>query len=387
MLNKIKSNVGIIILICVSVIMVAFFVFASPVADVPIYIKNVDDFKKIEDDMSARYIITGYLTFENWVPLGSEEEPFTGTLEARNPITIKSFDATSSNNVGLFAVNEGTITGVEVYNSFIDVTLSNNSNYGIYAGINRGSITKCTIWSGRQEIVAGDGCNIGIYAGKNYGTIDTCLTTIHTAISHEGSLVVGGLAGFSDDANYVYNTMNSTIEARDGSKVIGGGITGISSNSTFTNNLVGSSFRSYVSEDESLGGFIGRSENGNNVISNCYNRMNIQIYGEASNSYCSLGVGKIENNNFDKFENVVVSGFITSATSKNCISGVYYSDENVPELNVTNCYYTSDTIYGSKYEQGVFTTYAELSLDKLHWDETIWHIDSEGIECLIYYEI
>ena len=88
--------------------------------------------KAIANDLGGSYVLANDISLSGeWLPVGTEEEPFTGTLDGAGH-TIKGLSITSGeDNVGFFGFTEGaTISNVR----FTDAKVKGNKQVGILAG-------------------------------------------------------------------------------------------------------------------------------------------------------------------------------------------------------------------------------------------------------------
>ncbi len=377
-----KSNIGVVILCLVSFVMLLFSVISSNYANTPIYIDDINDFINIEKTgMDKYYIITGYLTFENWTPLGSEENPFTGKLESRKPITIKSFNNNGKDNIGIFSVNKGVILGMKVYNPAIEQTFSNVNSFGYFAGINYGKITSCNVHIGCSNLSFenSENVSVGIFAGINYGDIRKCITTNKVTINTDQSLNFGYMCGESSAGIIELCSAKgfSTINAKS---LNGGGICGVGSNTIFINNYVANTMNVTAGDSTNIGGFIGVINNKCDVI-NSYNGLIVNM----SNTPIELRIGSIGRDaGRESSTKNCVTNLNVASQSNNFIYGSFFTDEN--HLLVDNCYYITTTNSLKSYYQGSKISFCELNLQMLGWDSAIWSVSCSGIESVIVYE-
>ena len=382
-INFLKSNIGIVIVTSVAVIMSVFCVVASNFADVPINIETIEDFINIEKTgMDKHYVITGYLTFEDWKPIGDEDNPFTGTLEAKNPITIKSFANDSKGNVGLFAVNRGVILRIKVYSPSLKQDFNSVDSFGYFAGKNYGKITSCNVYMGSSEFNFDNSpkISVGMFCGINYGDVRKCVSTNQITVRSNGDIVFGGMCG-SSYGGMVELCSNKSPTIIYSSNVTCGGLAGVCNSTTFSNNSVTNRINLFSENSLLVGGFIGSVEGAQKTnVANCYNASSITI----NNSFNNLVIGSVARDieNSCIITNSVVNMSIQSS-SKNYSCGTFFPDDI---HSVNNCYYIFVPVADDSFFQGEKAIYCELSLSKLGWDSAIWEVACSGIECIISYE-
>ena len=382
-INLLKTNLGVVIVCSFAFAMSVFCVVVSNFADVPINIETIDDFINIEKTgMDKHYVITGYLTFEEWKPIGDEDNPFTGTLEAKNPITIKSFSKDSNNNVGLFAVNKGIILGIKVYSPSLKQEFDSVDSFGYFAGKNYGKITSCNVYMGSSEFTFTNtqDVKVGTFCGINYGDIRKCISTNQIVVYSSGNVVFGAMCGLSYGGVIELCSAKSPSVIHSNS-VLCGGLSGIGSSTSFLNNCVSNRMNLYVENSCVVGGFIGVVEGTEKLsISNCYNSASISI----NNSFHELVIGSVGR---DEGNNCVIINSVANMSvqspSKSYSCGTFFADDS---HSVKNSYFIFEPAADVTFIQGEKTTFCNLTLNKLGWDSAIWRITCSGIECIISYE-
>ncbi|MGN1264096.1 MAG: hypothetical protein ACI4TW_08655 [Prevotella sp.] len=124
--------------------------------------------------------------FRNWTPIGNSTNEYTGTFDGDNhSISGLYFNNESTEFVGLFGVNGGTIKNVGVIDSYFNASYYVGSVCGQNNG---GTITNCY----NTGIVSGE-YTIGGVCGENgsSGTIKCCYNTGTVS----GGYIIGGVCG------------------------------------------------------------------------------------------------------------------------------------------------------------------------------------------------
>jgi hypothetical protein len=153
------------------------------------HITTVADLRAVNDDPAGDYILDNDLTLTNWVPLCNpdlEIAPFTGTFDG----------------------NGKTITVL----SYASSMLNSNTYLGIFA-------------------VIGDGTSHYPPVSVSNLTVKPSLT-----ITTASAQYVGGLAGYTDMANYTNITIDGVLNATSSNSVANynvGGVTGFAASSSF----------------------------------------------------------------------------------------------------------------------------------------------------------
>lgn len=156
-----------------------------------------------------------------WEPIGSQANPFTGTLNG-NGFTISNLTIQQSqtNDAGLF--------GATATNAVITFVILKNVNINI-----------------------ADQDNVGAIVGYNEGTIENSLAEGTV----KGNNSVGGLIGYNNNGNITFLLSKVTVEGKENvGGVIGYNHGGTIENASATKNVQGTG--------NNVGGLIGKSENG-----------------------------------------------------------------------------------------------------------------------------
>ncbi|MDO7907646.1 ZmpA/ZmpB/ZmpC family metallo-endopeptidase-related protein [Paenibacillus sp. JX-17] len=120
---------------------------SQPPADHLIYINTPQDLDHVRSGLSGHYILnadlnlTGYHGDLNldWLPIGDEDHPFTGTLEGRGHSISGMTIVTLDNNAGLF----GSLHGASITNLKLDaVSVHGQQHVGALAGSAYSSLIK-----------------------------------------------------------------------------------------------------------------------------------------------------------------------------------------------------------------------------------------------------
>lgn len=132
-------------------------------------------------------------TIENWTPIGTQKNPFVGTLDGDgHTISNLNFNNTSESNVGLFGYSSATIKNIKLEN----FTITGKDTVGALVGTLIGTIDNI---EANNIIINGSENNIGGLVGTctSLSSISNC--TVNATI--QGTNNIGGICGY---ANY-YN--------------------------------------------------------------------------------------------------------------------------------------------------------------------------------------
>jgi hypothetical protein len=232
-------------------------------------ILSSQDLINIKDNLSGSYFMVNNIDLSGveWIPIGTDTAPFTGTLDGQGFTISNLIITTSQVYVGLFGYNEGTIKNLKLANVDIDVTggLSSNIYGGAFIGYNNSNsdLENLNTLSG-DMLIRKRGSNVG-YAGGLIGYQNTNRTISNSSnnINITADLLdrTGGLVGFGTILTFS-NSYNSGSVSGLGyvGGLLGIGIVTIS-NSYNIGSVIGSS--------DFVGGLVGFGSAA--VISNSYN--------------------------------------------------------------------------------------------------------------------
>jgi outer membrane protein assembly factor BamB len=207
----------------------------------PTEISTPQELQAIADDLSGDYVLVADIDLsgvENFEPLGTESEAFTGTFDGGGyTISGLTIDRAGAQYVGLFGAIGDDPFGV-VRNVTLDgVDVSGNAFVGGLAGVNGGNVSSVTV-SGSvvgTELVGG-------VVGGNGG----CIWDAESSCSVTGEETVGGLAG----ANDRFITDSVATGAVQGDVAVGGLVGSVGSSNT----------RGYISESSASGSVTGTTD-------------------------------------------------------------------------------------------------------------------------------
>ena len=410
---KIKNKLNFILSVACSFVAVCATAFALAMSYLHgkvIYINNQDDFLKIYDNLSARYIVnadTGINITVPWVPIGTEEKPFTGYIDFnhRNIILSKGYDTnyisnSSENgiiNLGLFGVNKGTIRNVvlqdpKLSSSYDWDKIENNVkiNYGSVCAINNGILSQNR--TNIKEIKFGNNfgeTNIGGICGINNGEISACSTLGHFSVTSNSFTNVGSVCAIMNKGarlNYCYKD-GYAFYTLDYPNSNAGYCVGLCKGGVFSN--IGLSYgldnnskdiiRLNSSHKSSLvycGVLIGKIEAEEDIkIENVVCDFKLETY--LDNLFFGFISGKVFDNNFNIYiKNACFSGIISNSTSSSAnkaglIFGEYEKKENA---KIENLFYYSleNGFLNFDYFGFQESNFNNLTLDLLQLDKDFW---------------
>lgn len=161
-----------------------------------IIVENATAFNKVRSFLNEKFVLANNIDLSEyslWTPIGwtdSEDVPFTGELDGNGKTisTLKcNYSSSSATNVGLFAINSGTIKNLNLETKAV----YGDTNIGIITGNNteNGRIENCHV-SGPIGTLSSYGGG-GSIAGSNSGTIFRCSARSDVI----GYFWTGGIAG------------------------------------------------------------------------------------------------------------------------------------------------------------------------------------------------
>jgi len=253
--NKVRVAVGVLVLL--TVVGGAYLTLVEQEPE-PVEISNAEEFEQMREDLDGHYILVDNIDvahIDNFEPIGSPQDPFTGTLDG-NGYTISNLtiDRPNESPVGLFGSVGNKPQGVIEDVGLEDVDVTGNLTVGGLVGLNQGVIWRSYVTgrvrgdedSGGEAVGGLVGINRGVVGGS-YATGEVSgdervggLVGVTTGMTVTGSYArgnvtgneeVGGLVGFSDgEVRESYAAGNVT-----GSEGVGGLVGGHSDSANSDN--------------------------------------------------------------------------------------------------------------------------------------------------------
>lgn len=237
-------------------------------------INNASDIQKIGTEgnypLDGLYVLLQDVSLQgqDWTPIGTEEEPFTGVLNGNNK-TIDGLTLTNPEmNAGLFGVNSGSVKNVELTNTSVS---SAHTFVGGITGQNNGLIENCHVQSGAISSTGND-----MVADRVTGE------------NRNGGSRVGGICGQNNDGGIIQNCTNE-VEVTAGYRLVGG-ICGYS----LGGDIINCENRGEVHGTYQVGGIVGNlgglSKDNISYVKNCKNYGEItQISGTEALNIATIG--------------------------------------------------------------------------------------------------
>lgn len=183
------------------------------------YIETVEDFRKIDDDLSGNYVLAKDIDFggNNYRPIAYKSgTSFTGKFSG-NGHTISNISVNYDDDlVGLFGTNKGLIMNLAVSGE-----VTGEEYIGGICAKNEGTIYSCSFdGEVKQSATTQRKGKVGGICGTNYATISNCFNSADVS----GKDCIGGICGemFGNDPVVVYCVSVGKVSGFTGSAIVGG---------------------------------------------------------------------------------------------------------------------------------------------------------------------
>lgn len=183
------------------------------------YIETVEDFRKIDDDLSGNSVLAGNIDFggNNYRPIAYKSgTSFTGKFSG-NGHTISNIRVNYDDDlVGLFGTNKGLIMNLAVSGE-----VTGEEYIGGICAKNEGTIYSCSFdGEVKQSATTQRKGKVGGICGTNYATISNCFNSADVS----GKDYIGGICGemYGKDPVVVYCVSVGKVSGFTGSAIVGG---------------------------------------------------------------------------------------------------------------------------------------------------------------------
>lgn len=183
------------------------------------YIETVEDFRKIEDDLSGNYVLAQDIDFggNSYRPIAYKSgTSFTGKFSG-NGHTISNISVNYDDDlVGLFGTNNGLIMNLAVSGE-----VTGEEYIGGICAKNEGTIYSCSFdGEVKQSATTQRKGKVGGICGTNYATISNCFNSADVS----GKDYIGGICGemCGKDPVVVYCVSVGKVSGFTGSAIVGG---------------------------------------------------------------------------------------------------------------------------------------------------------------------
>lgn len=257
------------------------------------YIETVEDFRKIDDDLSGNYVLAKDIDFggSNYRPIAYKSgTSFTGKFSG-NGHTISNISVNYDDDlVGLFGTNKGLIMNLAVSGE-----VTGEEYIGGICSKNEGTIYSCSFdGEVKQSATTQSKGKVGGICGANYATISNCFNSADVS----GKDYIGGICGemFGDDPVVVYCVSVGKVSGFTGSAIVGG-ICGYGIGVSYG----GSSELSHCRFDMDVSGSINLINGGNTITNRGDN------YSYKTEFLCGDNIGSFDPDIWNAGKGVVVT--------------------------------------------------------------------------------
>ena len=216
--------------------------------------------KVLNDDGS---LISDPSSLKSWTPIGTKDNPFTGTFDGGGNTISGLYIDGNTNNVGLFGCigTNGPATGTVKDVTLADSYVRGNELVGGICGWNKGG----TLQDCHNTGTVSGTTNVGGVCGKNdSGTVDGC----YNSGTVSAGFYVGGVCGINNNGSTLKNSYNTGKVSCTNDDV--GGVCGWNDAST----VQGCYSTGTVSGKTNVGGVCGRNSGGG-TVQECYNTVTV----------------------------------------------------------------------------------------------------------------
>lgn len=183
-MRKISKKILSILLVVAMIVSYSSLAIMTNAAETEISISTAEDFNNIRNNLSGNYKLTSNIdlsSFKSWTPIGSDETPFTGSLDG-NGYSICNLKINSSDigSIGLFgSINNANLKKIIIKDADYQVKIGDYndtkfSNVGGLSGTTYNSTIDCCSFSGKIIHSVGD----YVYCRTAGITGSACNTTI-----------------------------------------------------------------------------------------------------------------------------------------------------------------------------------------------------------------
>ena len=257
------------------------------------YIEMVEDFRKIEDDLSGNYVLAQNIDFggNSYRPIAYKSgTSFTGKFSG-NGHTISNISVNYDDDlVGLFGTNKGLIMNLAVSGE-----VTGEEYIGGICAKNEGTIYSCSFdGEVRQSATTQRKGKVGGICGTNYATISNCFNSADVS----GKDYIGGICGEmrGKDPVVVYCVSVGKVSGFTGSAIVGG-ICGYGNGISYG----GSSELSHCRFDMDVSGSINLINGGNTITNRGDN------YSYKTEFLCGDNIGSFDPDIWNAGKGVVVT--------------------------------------------------------------------------------
>ncbi len=191
-------------------------------------IYTAEDLNNIRNNLSGKYILMNDIdlsVFDNWVPIGTENVPFTGVLDG-NGYAVNNLKIEIVTDVDVYAglfgyIEKGTVKNLFVINGKINVETSSDAKIGLISGeTGYSNIKDCCV----QGIISADSAQElsvgGMFGNTVFSKANKCASYSDIKINNaKGKCYVGGIVGYGLVSNLRENEQNRILNSYSHSSI------------------------------------------------------------------------------------------------------------------------------------------------------------------------
>ncbi|MEX0685699.1 MAG: GLUG motif-containing protein [Balneolales bacterium] len=263
----------------------------------PYQVATLEQLQEVNNHLDSHFLLTADINAadtENWndgagfIQIGDTTTSFTGSFDGNDHIIENlTINREDQDDIGLFGVNDGTLTNVSLENA----TITGNLQIGALAGVNNGLISNSSssgVISGLETAGGLIGTNnedgevsnshssadvtatqtmAGGLAGRNDGTIsesyaEGSISSGEVPTEGFGSIGTGGLVGVNNGGLVTSSYATGEVTVPTDTDFRAGGLVGYNNND---GEIINSYATTTVSGDERVGGLVGGNRNGASI--------------------------------------------------------------------------------------------------------------------------
>lgn len=377
---------------------------------VPVEVYTVEDLLAIEATDDVELMADLDLSAEEWVPLFSRDEPYSGVFHGNDHVITGMTITEAHGDVnGLFAAISGTITDLTIRDFSISYATTYVTYAGGLAGMSTATISNVSVDGDISVINTGSSSYVGLLVGESAAQVDSTTTAddfVANMITYSNAVgtilvdskffaYVGGLVGKSYNTEFAYNTASSELDVTAQLyRAYVGGLIG----HHYGGILIG--YEEYVETTDirieknvaistlavtsngthaSIGGLIGYSQYG--ILSDNFIVTSIDASGLSL--YVGSVLGEDWSGNLDT--TVGVADFaIQEEDDQTLVVGSVIGFANDAAQN-EGCYYAVTSNVEVTQEDGTVATISDLSNEAFYTTSVSWSNEDFDFETLISY--
>ena len=154
-----------------------------------------------------------------WVPVGTQDAPFTGILNGKN-FTVSNFtidQPAEDGNMGFFGVNEGSVMNL-ILSDMTITTTDKTVNVGGIIGVNNGSLLRSEAHGVINAAQLADGASCGGAVGVTTDVLEYVVANVDVNCEAKVAANIGGAAGMQNGGKILTSEFGGNLNIADGEK-------------------------------------------------------------------------------------------------------------------------------------------------------------------------